>query len=287
MSLSIPDDRRVTTPQKGRGPGGRLVYRGPNFAFGEFWCPAGDARWSEENWIGDKHHVVFPQTTVGIVQRRTEVVADPNTAILYNAGETYRRRLIDPRGDRCFYAELDEGLVEELMMRGGRRSGFTAVSVPIDARLYAFQWKAVRLLSRQPGDGLALDETFLELLAGLTVGMSFDTGSSHADGRKAVERTKRVIAERLNEPLMLQDIAGLVYVSPFHLTRLFRRHTGMPLHRYRNELRLRAGLSRLAEGDEAVRDVAIELGFGSHSHFTSRFRAAFGFTPQQWRRCEC
>jgi AraC-like DNA-binding protein len=262
------------------------VHRGPSFALGEFWCPPGDARWNQENWIGAKNHVVFPQTTLRIDHRGGEVVADPNTAILYNADETYRRHLIDPRGDRCFYAELDEELVDELLMHTGGRSGFPAGSAPLDARLYAFQWRRVRLLTSGRGDSLALDETFLELLGELMKSMSLGVIGPNADGRKAVERTKRVIAQRLNEPLSLQDIAKLVYVSPFHLTRLFRRHTGMPLHRYRSQLRLRAGLSRLAEGDGAVHHLAIELGFGSHSHFTARFGAAFGFTPQQWRDCQ-
>jgi AraC-like DNA-binding protein len=39
------------------------------------------------------------------------------------------------------------------------------------------------------------------------------------------------------------------------------------------------------EGDDAdLRGLAASLGFSSHSHFTSRFRRAFGITPSCFRR---
>ena len=51
------------------------------------------------------------------------------------------------------------------------------------------------------------------------------------------------------------------------------------LHAYRNQLRLRAALERLHEPGVELIEIALDLGFSSHSHFTETFRRSFGKTP--------
>jgi AraC-like DNA-binding protein len=45
-----------------------------------------------------------------------------------------------------------------------------------------------------------------------------------------------------------------------------------------------ASLREVARGTD-LSTVASDLGYASHSHFTLRFRAAFGMTPSQYREC--
>jgi AraC-like DNA-binding protein len=75
-----------------------------------------------------------------------------------------------------------------------------------------------------------------------------------------------------------------VHVSPFHLARIFQQQTGVPVHRYLTQLRLRASLERLADGEEDLTTIALELGFSSHSHFTDAFRREFGQPPSEIRK---
>jgi AraC-like DNA-binding protein len=56
------------------------------------------------------------------------------------------------------------------------------------------------------------------------------------------------------------------------------------LHAYRTELRLRHALERLLERREHITQIALDLGFSSHSHFTAAFRRAFGLTPSAFIR---
>ena len=67
--------------------------------------------------------------------------------------------------------------------------------------------------------------------------------------------------------------------SPYHLARRFRVHTGSSIHRYRTRLPLLVALSRLREGAADLAGLAADLGFASHSHFTTAFGAMFGTTP--------
>jgi AraC-like DNA-binding protein len=83
--------------------------------------------------------------------------------------------------------------------------------------------------------------------------------------------------------LGLADVARHVSVSPWHLSRLFRRHTRETLSRYRNRLRVRLALERLAEGEESLARLAADLSFADQAHLSRVFRRELGPTPSALR----
>jgi AraC-like DNA-binding protein len=87
------------------------------------------------------------------------------------------------------------------------------------------------------------------------------------------------LATCYGEKASLDDVGRAAHASPFHLARLFRRDSGLTIHQYRHRLRLRAALARIADGETNLSELALELGFSSHSHLTDVFRAAFGLSP--------
>jgi AraC-like DNA-binding protein len=91
-------------------------------------------------------------------------------------------------------------------------------------------------------------------------------------------------AADLAEPLTLARVAQAVGSSVFHLCRAFKRATGSTLHGYRNELRLRRSLDLIADRPRDLTNVALDVGFSSHSHFTQAFGELFGLTPARFRR---
>jgi AraC family transcriptional regulator len=97
---------------------------------------------------------------------------------------------------------------------------------------------------------------------------------------------KILLQQRFREGLRLDDIARSLYVSPYHLCRLFREETGVPIHGYLNRLRLREALERIAEGKADLSELAAGLGFSSHSHFTAAFRKEFGISPREVKKLE-
>jgi len=102
--------------------------------------------------------------------------------------------------------------------------------------------------------------------------------------RELVEAAKLVLTTRPGEAHSLASLARAVHASPFHLARVFRAETGQPIHRYLLQLRLALALERLADGAGSLVDLAFELGFTSHSHFTEAFRRRFGLPPSVCRR---
>jgi AraC family transcriptional regulator len=92
-----------------------------------------------------------------------------------------------------------------------------------------------------------------------------------------------VIVADLGRRVTLAEIAAQVGVSPVYLTQIFQRVEGIPLYRYQLRLRLARALQLLNDYDD-VTELALELGFSSHSHFTAAFKQAYGQTPSTFRR---
>jgi AraC-like DNA-binding protein len=101
--------------------------------------------------------------------------------------------------------------------------------------------------------------------------------------QRLVERAKTYLAAELGRSITLAEVARAAGASPGYLTELFRAVEGLPLHAYLNALRLSRALTELPAADDLT-ELALDLGFSSHSHFSARFRRAFGLTPSEFRR---
>ena len=69
--------------------------------------------------------------------------------------------------------------------------------------------------------------------------------------------------------------------------------TGISLRRYVTRLRTSMAAQRLANGERDLTELALDLGFSDHSHFTNTFRKECGISPSRFRarfvaqrRCE-
>ena len=80
---------------------------------------------------------------------------------------------------------------------------------------------------------------------------------------------------------MLADIAGM---SEYHLSRMFRISFGMPPHAWVAERRLDRARHLLKTGGLPLQQIADACGYADLSHFSHRFRSAFGVSPRQYRR---
>jgi AraC family transcriptional regulator len=155
-------------------------------------------------------------------------------------------------------------------------AGRRAVGLPQHLALRRWQ----RALQEGAVERLALEEALLALLHAV---LAHPADGSSAASPRAVERTRELLAADPARGDTLAEIARAVHVSPFHLARQFRRHTGSTVHGYRTRLRITLALQRLAQGERDLTRLALELGFASHSHFSAAFRRATGAAPSALR----
>jgi AraC-like DNA-binding protein len=134
-------------------------------------------------------------------------------------------------------------------------------------------------LSLPPAVNVKMRVTFCGLCSRSSTALTWPASGANRRYAALVEKTKALLLRRFAEPLSLAELAQAAGSSPFHLARLFCRHTGFSLHGYRTRLRLLHALDRLEESRGALADLALELGFSSQSHFTDAFTKAFGVPP--------
>lgn len=101
--------------------------------------------------------------------------------------------------------------------------------------------------------------------------------------RQLVARATQYIADRPGERARLTDVGRELDVSPIYLTEVFRMVEGVPFYRYMLRRRLEHAVRLLPTYPFDLSRLALELGFSSHSHFTTAFGQAFSCTPAAFR----
>jgi AraC-like DNA-binding protein len=214
-----------------------------------------------------------------------DVIADANQVLFVTAGEAFR--LSGPKA--AGFAELiitpSVDLLSEIVRTPARQLGRHALFARRSCRAsFAVQYLCARTLhtlTTRPMDTLEQDEWLVDLLR-MVLHVNAPRPVSALGTRRLIWRTKEFLEGQAAAPLRLSDIARAVDASPAYLTDLFRRHEGVPLHRYLVQLRLSRALLELPHANDLTA-LAFDLGFSSHSHFAAAFRRAFRCTPSGFR----
>jgi AraC family transcriptional regulator len=272
-----------------------VVFESPLVRVGRWRCPVDHPHFLDSGPSSDALFV-FPRESVWIEHDgRAPFVADANTVTYYNKGQCYRRRRLSLRGDHCeWFAVAGEAIAGTLSAHEPAAieradAPFPFVRGPSDPDSYLRQRMVFRHVSQERApDRLFVEEAVLGILADVTT-LAYAHVPPRSQRTRAprdvdvIESARGVIARRFTENVSLSDVADEVGSSVFHLARLFRARTGFSLHGYRSQLRLRAALGRLRDPRADLIEIALDLGFSSHSHFTECFRRSFGKTPSAVR----
>ena len=100
---------------------------------------------------------------------------------------------------------------------------------------------------------------------------------------RAVRMARAFLDEHFAQDVRLDALALHTGLSPFHLSRVFQRATGLPPHAYLTQRRVAEARS-LIGGGEPLADVALACGFSDQSHMTRQFKRQLGFSPGAYRK---
>ena len=98
---------------------------------------------------------------------------------------------------------------------------------------------------------------------------------------RAVADAMRCVQRNFATALSLEDIASAARVSPFHLSRLFKRTVGVSPYQYLIQTRVNAARSLLSasSGQRSLAEIATAVGFADQSHLTRHCKRVLGVTP--------
>ncbi|WP_352401212.1 helix-turn-helix domain-containing protein [Anaerotignum sp.] len=99
-----------------------------------------------------------------------------------------------------------------------------------------------------------------------------------------IQQTIEFIELHLDEDLNIENLAKMASLSPFYYQRLFSRLVKKPVAEYVKLRRMAKATESLLQKNKRILDIALELGFTSHEHFSRNFKETFGMTPAQYRK---
>ena len=101
---------------------------------------------------------------------------------------------------------------------------------------------------------------------------------------ETVEKICAYLAADYRQKFSLSEVAARFYLSPYYLSRLFKRVTRQSIVDYINNRRIEAAQKLLETTDLSINDVAEQTGFASAAHFRRVFREVMGMGPLQYRK---
>jgi AraC-like DNA-binding protein len=138
----------------------------------------------------------------------------------------------------------------------------------------------------RPSDAAACDAAMAELVAQL-----FQSRLNHEEAlrpelpaplQKALERMRLYY----HLPTRVGELAAMAQMSESHFSRMFKAALGTsPIDWLRRE-RINQAKRRLAESDDAVKEVALQVGYTDQFFFSKDFKKMTSLTPTNYRRRE-
>ncbi len=283
--LDISEDGSVRT---------ELLLRAAELTLGTFHVEAGSDFWHQETFIRRGPLIAMARRPVEIEHADEEpIVADATRAILHNHGNVYRRRRLDERGEYTIWIGVGESALASVFHGAldDPERPFSTHWADVCERAQLACCSLVQAIRRgDVVDPIESEETLVHIVSdilshrgqerGVRASRRRSTAMAH---RESAHAMNRFIARHYREPITLADVARAGYLSAFHGARIYREQTGRTIHQHVRALRLGEAMDRIADRGQTLAEIAVDVGFASHAHFTDSFRKVFGVAPSQVR----
>lgn len=266
----------------------QVLARGSGWRASEVVCRQGPQDRSFEERHGD---VCIGLVLAGSFQYRGSqgsALLYPGALLLGNAGQCFECGHQHGTGDRCLALHFDAEYFAEITasVAGSSRTRLSTPMLPALRRLAAPLAQVQHHL--HAGDAVAAETSAVhlaELVVGVVSGQPASASAPSARDQQRISAVVRHIEEHAHDALDLDQLAALACMSKYHFLRTFQRTLGLTPHQMLIGLRLRRAAHALRHGKASIAHVALDAGFGDLSTFNAAFRATFGRTPGEFRRC--
>jgi YesN/AraC family two-component response regulator len=102
------------------------------------------------------------------------------------------------------------------------------------------------------------------------------------DKEDITERVREYILNHIDREISIEKLARLVFLSPDHLSRLYKKKTGETLNHYIIERRMALAANLLKNGLPAL-ETAERVGYASYSSFVNMFKRVYGMSPAAYQ----
>lgn len=157
-------------------------------------------------------------------------------------------------------------------------------AIVIDDSDGLFRWIMGRIYEEHSEKGPYYDEIIRNYLSLLFLHMARYYSSPNEKNNGFISRCINYIHDHFQEELTIDQLSAVAFVSPSHLTRIFRQRTGYSPLAYVRAYRLSIAKHELLNSNNSVEKIALLSGFHDAKYFSRFFKAEVGMTPRDYRR---
>jgi len=109
------------------------------------------------------------------------------------------------------------------------------------------------------------------------------SGSALQSGTGTLDRAFAYIQQHYAEPISLEKLAVMTYMSPKYFSKVFKIHTGYTVTDYTQRLRIAHACEMLSDPDISIAEIAEKTGYRDVKYFAKIFRRIMGMSPVLYR----
>ena len=109
------------------------------------------------------------------------------------------------------------------------------------------------------------------------------SGVQEENAEDAAEKAAHYIEEHLEEDISVREIADMVYVSPDHLTRIFKKRYQKTVKDYITQKRMMLAGELLKNPKMTVTMASDRVGYNNYSYFSEQFKRYYGMIPREYQ----
>ena len=233
-------------------------------------------------FIEDAAYIVNAGSVVLIgdnqIHKTASVGDTPSSRIVLNFSAEYLGKIAEIFPEVDFFSFLSEEHNHLL----------SNITVKQQNHIYSMLQQLLELQEQTSAEGEAVRKmllaTLLLELKDLCKQQQAQGGENGRVSNHIVDQIQAYIAEHYAEKLTLTGIASQFYISPYYLSRLFKKSINLSLIEYINGVRIKAAQNLIEKSNESISDIAEKTGFMTTAHFRRVFKDATGLSPQQYRQ---
>jgi len=216
---------------------------------------------------------------------RKQLTTEPGNLILINPEELHTGEAAIPDGFvyRALYPTrgLMQSIAQEFETNASSLPVFNG-GITDDPQLYRW-FQQIHHQSEGAQSQLEIEDQMTQFLVELVrrYGEPHYQLKSYHTAHEAIKIARDYVEANYASGVSLDDLAEQVHISPYHFARLFRKHVGVPPHKFLENVRIRHA-ENLLLADNSISDVAYQTGFSSQSHLSRTFKRVIGTTPGEY-----
>ena len=215
--------------------------------------------------VMNNHEIHRPSVFSGEAYERIVIHFNPSVAQLFNSPNLNLLACFSKRPKGEFNkVSLNNSQINEILYLLSRIEFFNA--------------------SNNVGSNILKLTAFVELL--VSINRIYNSVENIGEYSKIPEKLALIIDfidKNVERNLSLQSISKRFYMDKYHLSRLFKKHTGSNIHEYILYKRISKAKYLLSEGYNAT-DTSIMCGFNDYSNFYRMFKKTVGVPPSSYMK---